>query len=152
MTEPLRQPDEDHGRLRLLNRRDQIEAVERRILSAAARHGFPAASAFALRLALEEALTNAFKHGHMGIPDEPVDLEWSIDPRRAEIVVEDHGPGFRPESVPDPTLDENLERPTGRGIMLMRAYMTDVRFSPSGNRVTMVYDRDAQEARRRDDD
>ncbi|MFA7238304.1 MAG: ATP-binding protein, partial [Phycisphaeraceae bacterium] len=50
----------------------------------------------------------------------------------------DEGPGFTPEGVPDPTRGENLERPSGRGVMLMKAYMTKVSFSPSGNRVTMI--------------
>ncbi len=151
MSDPKAQPGAEEGRLRLHNRREEIEAVEQRILRAAQSMGFPTASAFALRLALEEALTNAFKHGHSAIPDEPVDLEWRITPGRAEIAVEDHGPGFRPGDVPDPTLDENLERPSGRGIMLMRAYMTDVRFNASGNRVTMVYDV-AEAAARRDEE
>ena len=49
------------------------------------------------------------------------------------------GPGFDPSTVPDPTLDQNLEIPSGRGLMLMRAYMTAVTFNPAGNRVTMRY-------------
>lgn len=131
------------------NRREEIEAAETQALEAAGRMGYPAASIFALRLALEEAMTNAFRHGHETLPDEPIDLEWSIDSSRAEFVIEDRGPGFEPGSVPDPTLDENLERPSGRGIMLMRAYMTEVSFNKRGNRVTMVYDRAAEEAKRR---
>jgi serine/threonine-protein kinase RsbW len=55
--------------------------------------------------------------------------------------VEDRGPGFDPSGVPDPTLDENLELPSGRGLMLIRAYMTRVAFSPTGNRVSMYYRR-----------
>ena len=137
------------GRSRLWNRREEIEAAESGALAAAEKAGFPPASIFALRLALEEAMTNAFRHGHEALPDEPIDLEWRIGPGRAEFVIEDRGPGFEPGAVPDPTLDENLERPSGRGIMLMRAYMTEVRFNERGNRVTMVYDQRAEEAKRR---
>lgn len=142
-------PGMEHGRSRLRNTREEIEAAEAQALEAAGRMGYPAASVFALRLALEEAMTNAFRHGHESLPDEPIDLEWSIGPARAEFTIEDRGPGFKPEAVPDPTLDENLERPSGRGIMLMRAYMTDIRFNKRGNRVTMIYDRAAEEAKRR---
>ena len=54
---------------------------------------------------------------------------------------EDKGPGFKPEAVPDPTLDENLTIPTGRGLLLMRAYMAKVEYVGRGNRVEMVYQR-----------
>ena len=60
---------------------------------------------------------------------------------RVEVV--DQGPGFNPEGVPDPTDEANLEVPSGRGIMLMRAYMTEVDYLPPGNRVRMVYSRSA---------
>ena len=44
-------------------------------------------------------------------------------------------------SVPDPTLDENIEIPSGRGIMLMRAYMSEISYKDPGNRVIMVFER-----------
>ena len=50
----------------------------------------------------------------------------------------DEGPGFRPELVPAPTADENLERPNGRGIMLMHAYMTKICYNETGNEVWML--------------
>ena len=50
--------------------------------------------------------------------------------------------------MPDPTLDENLDVPSGRGIMLMRAYMSSVEYNEQGNAVTMVYERSKAEARR----
>lgn len=61
--------------------------------------------------------------------------------REIVIGIEDKGPGFTVEDVPDPTLDENLTIPSGRGLMLIRSYMTEVRHNPSGNRVEMVYRR-----------
>ena len=53
------------------------------------------------------------------------------------IEVEDEGRGFDPSHVPDPTLPENLERPNGRGLLLMRRSMTWVRYTGRGNRVTL---------------
>ena len=53
------------------------------------------------------------------------------------IEVVDQGPGFDPDMVPDPTCDENLEKPCGRGILLMRSYMSQVEFNSQGNCVTM---------------
>ncbi len=96
--------------------------------------------AFAVRLAIEEALANAFNHGTRHLPkDTPVRLQFSASSTHIEISVEDQGPGFRPAAVPDPTLDENLEVPTGRGLLLMRAYMTSVDYNDRGNRVSMIY-------------
>ncbi len=55
--------------------------------------------------------------------------------------IEDQGRGFQPEEVPDPFAPENLERPSGRGLVLMRNYMTSVRYNAAGNRVTMCRQR-----------
>lgn len=143
-------PRELQATLSLRFERDAIERAERALLDAVERFHYPEASKFALRLAFEEAVMNAFRHGHRGLPPEtPIRLSWSVAPDQARIEVEDQGPGFDCAAVPDPTLDENLERPTGRGLMLMRAYMTDVRFNPSGNTVTMTFDRAAEESRKR---
>jgi serine/threonine-protein kinase RsbW len=51
--------------------------------------------------------------------------------------VEDEGPGFNPAVVPDPTLPENLEQTGGRGLLLMRHYMSWVHYSERGNHVTL---------------
>ncbi len=57
------------------------------------------------------------------------------------IIIEDEGNGFRPEDVPDPTEDENLEKPCGRGIMLMRAFLSVVEYNERGNRVVLEKNR-----------
>jgi serine/threonine-protein kinase RsbW len=64
-------------------------------------------------------------------------VEYSVNDERVRVAVEDHGPGFSPDTVPDPTLDENLEAPSGRGLVLMRAYMTRIWHNETGNRVEM---------------
>jgi len=114
------------------------EAIDRLVAEAEAA-SYPTAAVFAVRLAVEEALTNAINHGHAELPDEPVELAWRVLPDRIDVEVVDHGPGFDPDGSPDPTLDENLENPAGRGLMLMRAYMTSVEHSPTGNAVKMTY-------------
>jgi serine/threonine-protein kinase RsbW len=57
------------------------------------------------------------------------------------IDVEDEGEGFDPTAVPDPTASENLDIPSGRGLMLIRSFMADVTVHPPGNRITMRYRR-----------
>lgn len=132
--------------LDLINDRAQIHRAESAVLEALDRFSYPKAARFAIRLAFEEAVTNAFKHGHKGLDaSATVRIELSVGPDRVVIAVEDQGPGFSPADVADPTLDENLEVPTGRGLMLIRAYMTSIEFNDAGNRVQMTFDRTASQ-------
>jgi serine/threonine-protein kinase RsbW len=62
------------------------------------------------------------------------------------VEVEDQGPGFNPSDIPDPTAIENLEKPGGRGIMLMRAFMTRVEYVGKGNQVVLEKHRDPSES------
>jgi serine/threonine-protein kinase RsbW len=93
---------------------------------------------FSVKLALEEALVNAIKHGNQMDRTKKVRIHYCITARRLEIDIADEGPGFAPDDVPDPMAPENLERPCGRGLLLMRHYMNEVIFHPPGNRITMV--------------
>ncbi len=133
-----RPPHGDHDSLWVQNDRAIIDSIQDRVIDAADSLGYDTNAQFALRLALEEAIVNAFKHGHKGLPgDTPVHFEFEVSPKRIYVIVEDQGPGFTPKAVPDPTLDENLERPSGRGLVLMRAYMTRIEHNAQGNRVEM---------------
>lgn len=111
---------------------------EQRILSQLGVCGYAPDAVFAIKLALEEALTNAVKHGNRNDGSKRIVVRYAVTPRRTVIMVRDEGHGFRPETVPDPTVDENIERPYGRGIMLMQAYMTRVCYNRAGNEVWML--------------
>jgi serine/threonine-protein kinase RsbW len=93
---------------------------------------------FAIRLALEEALVNAIKHGNGNDPHKTIRISADVGEEEAAITIADEGRGFDPTAVPDPRTDENLEKPSGRGIMLMRAYMDKVSYNPQGNEVRIV--------------
>ncbi len=124
----------------LLNDRHAINELIERILALAVGTGLKDAAIFAVRLAIEEAITNAFVHGHQNLPgDVPVLVEFKVSQGEIQIAIEDRGPGFTPDTLPDPTLIENLSKPFGRGVMLMKAYMTEVLYNPQGNRVKMRY-------------
>ena len=92
-------------------------------------------------LALEEALVNAIKHGNRMDSAKTVTVRYAVGAKRIVIEIQDQGPGFNPGSVPDPTLPENLENPSGRGLMLMRVYMDDVKHLGCGNCVRMTKSR-----------
>lgn len=139
-------PSSAQGKLILKSLLREVSRVERAVLEAAGTCGFDGADQFAIKLALEEALANAIRHGNSNDPQKSVTVEYSIDPHQACISVQDEGSGFDPTSVPDCTLDENLEKPNGRGVMLMRTYMNEVAFNRAGNRVTLIKKRTASPA------
>jgi CheY-like chemotaxis protein/anti-sigma regulatory factor (Ser/Thr protein kinase) len=114
-------------------------------------------------LALREALLNAIEHGNLELDSalrERDDNEYHrlagerrADPRyagrrvhvtaretptEAVYVIRDEGPGFDTTTVPDPTDPANLEKRSGRGLLLIRAFMSEVRHNPKGNEVTLV--------------
>src|SRR5437764_13285715 len=89
-------------------------------------HHYEDKEIFGIRLALEEALVNAIKHGNQMDRGKKVYVRYRILADRIDIGVADEGGGFNPEEIPDPLADENLERPSGRGLFLIRHYMSDV--------------------------
>ena len=95
--------------------------------------GWDDAASFAVRLAFEEALTNALRHGHGGDATLEIAIEVSIDAGEVRLGVTDQGPGFDPGTVPDPRADENLTIASGRGLALIRAFMTTCEVVPPGN-------------------
>jgi CheY-like chemotaxis protein/anti-sigma regulatory factor (Ser/Thr protein kinase) len=114
-------------------------------------------------VALEEAMNNALYHGKLELPStirerdrteyrQLVEKRLRAEPYRerkihvvakisrtsAEFVIRDEGPGFDPAALPDPTDPGNLEKASGRGLLLMRTFMDEVRFNQLGNEVTLV--------------
>ncbi len=119
--------------------RETVERVQRGIHEALGRFGYDPTACFAVRIAVEEAVGNAIHHGNGNDPDRKVTIEYSADAASVVIDVQDEGLGFDPRSVPDPTRPENVDIPAGRGIMLMRCYMSEVEFTVRGNRVRMRF-------------
>lgn len=95
-------------------------------------------TAFAVKLSLEEALTNAIKHGNANDPSKSLTIWHCVRQDCIVLGVADEGVGFRPDQVPDPTADENIERPSGRGLFLIKRYMTLTAHNSSGNEVWML--------------
>ena len=114
-------------------------------------------------MALREALLNAMEHGNLQLDsslrenDEHSYHELARQRRReqpycdrrvhvqaretrteAVYVIRDDGPGFDTSKLPDPTDPHNLEKRSGRGLLLMRAFMTEVRHNDRGNEVTLI--------------
>jgi serine/threonine-protein kinase RsbW len=129
-----------------LSRSEEVVPVLEMVLAAMTEHGFSARDRRDLRLALEEAVVNGLKHGNGSDPSKVVRLRYQVSSREALAEVQDQGAGFEPDAVPDPTAPENLDRPSGRGLLLIRHYTTWVRYDGSGNRVTLCKHRTAPTA------
>ncbi|MEX2309003.1 MAG: ATP-binding protein [Pirellulales bacterium] len=107
------------------------------ILDTLKRLGWEGRDLFGIHLALEESLTNAIKHGNRLNESKRVVVDCKASADRFWLRVRDEGCGFEPGEVPDCTADENLECPGGRGLALIKAYMTRVEHNKRGNCVTM---------------
>jgi serine/threonine-protein kinase RsbW len=107
------------------------------VLAALTGAGYSPRDRFAVRLALEEAVVNGLRHGNGGDPSKCVRVRYRVTPEAVMAEVEDEGPGFDPDRVPDPTLSENMGKTSGRGLLLMCSFMSWVQFSERGNRVTL---------------
>jgi serine/threonine-protein kinase RsbW len=119
----------------------ETEIPKKAILQELDRCRFGADAQFAIKLALEEALTNAVKHGNACDPSKDITVRYAVTPEKAVFVVRDEGGGFIPEQILDPTTPERLPLPEGRGIMLMRAYMDEVIFRDHGREVYFAQQR-----------
>lgn len=97
------------------------------------RIGWSESELFGVHMALEEAIMNAIKHGNNGEADKEVHVLVEATDSSFMLRVTDEGEGFDPESVPDCTLEENLELGSGRGLMLMNHYMDVVQYNEAGN-------------------
>jgi serine/threonine-protein kinase RsbW len=116
----------------------EARRLQAEIQSALESASFAERDIFAIRLAVEEALVNAIKHGNGMDPSKRVHVNCRLCTERFEVQITDEGDGFNPDQVPDPTAPENLERPCGRGMLLMRHYMNEVAYDDSGRAVRMA--------------
>ena len=122
-----------------------------------------------LGVAVDEALVNAMYHGNLEVSSDlrqeddseyydlikerqalapfmnrKVKIQVDFSLSNINICIEDEGPGFDPSKLPDPTDPENIERASGRGLLLIRTFMDSVEHNPTGNQITMRKSRQAE--------
>lgn len=100
-------------------------------------HGWDQSDIFGIHLAAEEAIVNAILHGNQLDPGKKVKVLSRVSTEVVRIEVHDEGPGFDPSTVPDCTRDDRLQIPSGRGLMLMRSFMTRIEYLGRGNIVLL---------------
>ena len=116
------------------------------LLAQLGRFGWEQSDIFGVHLAAEEAIVNAILHGNQLDPEKSVRVACKVSPRHVRIRVTDEGPGFKPETVPDCTREDRLDMPGGRGLLLMRSFMTTIEYNDRGNSVLLEKDLDAPPA------
>ena len=121
----------------LPSERGSSRRVTDELLEQLGAHGWSPSDLFSIHLAAEEAIVNAIVHGNKLDPAKTVHVSCSVSPDLARIEITDAGAGFDPASVPDCTREERLEVPSGRGVMLMRSFMTRIEYNARGNSVLL---------------
>lgn len=116
---------------------DYCAVVVEQVLDQLEKASWPNKDVFGIHMAIEEAITNAIRHGNHCASDKDVHIEIKISQSSFYAKVTDQGCGFDPNSLPDPTDDENLEKTCGRGVMLMQNFVDEVTFNEEGNSVEL---------------
>jgi serine/threonine-protein kinase RsbW len=120
---------------------EELEAVQRLISQAASAFGLTEDMSYWMELTISESVINAIRHGNQFDPTKKARLAISFDGENVEVVVEDQGEGFSLDELADPTRDENLLKPCGRGILIIRSFMDEVsltRREGGGTRLHML--------------
>lgn len=93
-----------------------------------------------IRLATNEAVTNAIMHGNREDVTKQVTVMAIVEDHSLQIEVSDEGNGFDPAALPDPRDQENLLAQSGRGVFLIKQYANRVSYSEKGTKVTLHFD------------
>lgn len=120
---------------------ESVERAESDILAIAETMGFDEDDRHRLGMAIREAMVNAVVHGNKYNSHKKVHLRVSEESGGLKIVVRDEGNGFELSRVPDPLAEENLLKESGRGILLMQAFVDELqvrRCTPNGTEVTLI--------------
>lgn len=92
-----------------------------------------------IMIAVTEAVNNAIKHGNANNSSKNVFLSLNLDDNLLKFIIKDEGEGFDYHSLPDPTAPENIEKPGGRGIFLMKNLSDEVSFKDNGREVELSF-------------
>jgi len=120
---------------------ESVERAEEAVLECANRAGFDEDDLHRLSVAVRESMVNAVVHGNRYNANKKVHLSVAVEDGRLTIVVCDEGDGFDASRLPDPLAEENLMRQSGRGILLMQAFVDEFEIRPGngcGTEVRMV--------------
>ena len=116
----------------------QCAGVVRELLDLLELDGWSHDDMFAIRMAVEEAVMNAIKHGNDEDRDKKVYVLFRLNEDEFYAKISDQGNGFCPDDVPNPTEEANLEKTSGRGVMLIKNFVDECKYNSCGNSVELV--------------
>lgn len=120
---------------------DSVDVAEEAVLRTAGEIGFPEDELHQIGMAIRESMVNAVVHGNRYNARKKVHLSVSRSSDRLTVVIGDEGEGFDLERLPDPLAEENLLKQSGRGLLLIQAFVDEFqvrRRHPAGTEVRMV--------------
>jgi serine/threonine-protein kinase RsbW len=120
---------------------EELESVQRLISQATEAFGLSEDMAYWMELTISESVINDIRHENQFETTKKARLAISFDGENVEVIVEDQGSGFSLDELADPTRDENLLKPCGRGILIIRSFMDEVsltRREGGGTRLHML--------------
>lgn len=117
---------------------ESVDSAEEAVLREAEPLGFDEEERHRIGIAVRECMVNAVVHGNRYNAKKKVWLQVQRTPDHITIRIEDEGDGFDPAAVPDPCAGENIYRQSGRGVMMMQAFMDEFAISPRVPRGTQV--------------
>ncbi|MEO8099658.1 MAG: ATP-binding protein [Acidobacteriota bacterium] len=120
---------------------ESVDYAEEVVLRTAQEMGFDEDARDQIGLSLRECMVNAVVHGNCYNVRKKVHLSVSRLPDRLEIIIGDEGEGFETDKLPDPLAEENILRQSGRGVLMMQAFMDEFkvgRREPNGTEVKLV--------------
>jgi serine/threonine-protein kinase RsbW len=118
---------------------ENINIVEKLIDEICAKHEINEDNYGNILIAVTEAVNNAIHHGNKSDPTAEVKINFEVSNKELIFTIEDEGPGFDYDSLPDPTDPKNIEKPHGRGVFLMRNLSDDISFEKEGSSVKMTF-------------
>jgi serine/threonine-protein kinase RsbW len=92
-----------------------------------------------IMVAVTESVNNAIRHGNKSDKKKNVHLALSLNDNLIRFVIKDEGIGFDYHNLPDPTSPENIDKPSGRGIFLMKHLSDEVTFKSEGSEVELCF-------------
>ena len=92
-----------------------------------------------IMVAVIESVSNAIIHGNKQDENKQVDLELCVANKEISVEVTDEGIGYDYKNIPDPTLPENLEKPGGRGVFIMKSLCDKISFNDKGRKIKLIF-------------
>ncbi len=130
---------EEEKKIRITSQSENIALVEKLVNTICETYNISEDHYGNILVAITEAVNNAIQHGNKANPNKNIDISYLSDNQHLRFSVKDEGSGFNYSQLPDPTNPENIEKPNGRGVFLMKHLADKVEFEDNGSKVILDF-------------